>query len=268
MPAVEICSERSAAGMMVSARRHVVVGQEHDLQQAAHGRVGIDDLGDVDGELDDELGLRVARRRLAGEDLDPGREVDGRVGADRVVARDRLEDVEQLALVFVDALDLHVEHRVGIDALVRADRRSMRASASLVALAAPAATRSWSGRIVRVRGEALERRDSRRARARRACERMMSARSGLHSISQRRKRDAVGLVGDAVGIDRVEVVEHRLAHQVGVQRRDAVDLVRADKGEVAHAHPAAAVLVDQRDRRQQARDRRSRAAARCRDARR
>ena len=97
---------------MISARRDVVVGQKHDLQQAAHGRIGIDDLGDVDGELDDELGLSVARGRLAGEDLDPGREVDGRIGADGVVARDRLEHVEQLALVFVDPLDLHVEHRV------------------------------------------------------------------------------------------------------------------------------------------------------------
>ena len=69
------------------------------------------------GELDDQLGLRVARRRLAGEDLHARHEVDRRIGADGVVARDRLENVEQLALVFVDALDLHVEQRVGIDAL-------------------------------------------------------------------------------------------------------------------------------------------------------
>ena len=30
--------------------------------------------------------------------------------------------------------------------------------------------------------------------------------------------------------------------------RDAVDAVRADEGEVAHAHPPAAAFVDQRDR--------------------
>ncbi len=64
--------------------------------------------------------------------------------------------------------------------------------------------------------------------------------------------DAVGLVDDAAGIDGVEVAEHRLAHQVGVQGRDAVDLVRADEGQVAHAHAPPGVLVDQRDRRQQA----------------
>src|SRR5205814_5604961 len=43
--------------------------------------------------------------------------------------------------------------------------------------------------------------------------------------------DAVGLVGDAAGIKMVEVVEDRVPHQVGMHRRDAVDAVRADKGE-------------------------------------
>jgi hypothetical protein len=33
MPAVEICSDRSAAGIMISAKRHIVVGHEHDLEQ-------------------------------------------------------------------------------------------------------------------------------------------------------------------------------------------------------------------------------------------
>ncbi len=46
----------------------------------------------------------------------------------------------------------------------------------------------------------------------------------------------------------VEIVEHGLAHQVRMHRRDAVDAVRADEGELAHAHAAAALLVDQRDR--------------------
>ena len=64
--------------------------------------------------------------------------------------------------------------------------------------------------------------------------------------------DAVGLVDDAAGIDRIEAMEHGLAHQVGVERRDAVDLVRADEGEVAHSHPPAGVLVDHRNRGEQA----------------
>ena len=45
----------------------------------------------------------------------------------------------------------------------------------------------------------------------------------------------------------MQVGEHRLLHQLGVQRRDAVDAVRADEGEIAHAHAPLAALVDQRD---------------------
>ena len=46
----------------------------------------------------------------------------------------------------------------------------------------------------------------------------------------------------------VEIVEHGLLHQVGMHRRDAVDAVRADEGELPHPHPAAGLLVDQRHR--------------------
>ncbi len=60
--------------------------------------------------------------------------------------------------------------------------------------------------------------------------------------------DAVGLVGDALGIEMMQIVEHGLLHQVGMHRGHAVDAMRADEGELAHPHPAAALLVDQRDR--------------------
>ena len=89
-----------------------VIRHEHHFQPVADHRIGIDHRGDVVGELDDQLGALVARRRLAGEDLHPRHPVLLRLRADRLVERDRLQDVEQLALVFVDALDLHVEQRV------------------------------------------------------------------------------------------------------------------------------------------------------------
>ena len=73
-------------------------------------------LRDVVGELDDQLGVVIARRRLAAEELHARHPVALRMRADLVVERDRLDDVEQLALVFVDALDLDVEQRRGIDA--------------------------------------------------------------------------------------------------------------------------------------------------------
>ena len=61
------------------------------------------------------------------------------------------------------------------------------------------------------------------------------------------ERDAVGLVDNAVGVDPVEVAEDRLLHEVGVQRRHAVDASRPEEGEVAHPHVAGLVLLDQRD---------------------
>src|SRR6201996_7624237 len=60
--------------------------------------------------------------------------------------------------------------------------------------------------------------------------------------------DAVGLVVDAAGIEMIEIVEHGLLHQVGMHRRDAVDAVRSDKGQLSHPHPPARLLVDQRYR--------------------
>jgi hypothetical protein len=51
---------------------------------------------------------------------------------------------------------------------------------------------------------------------------------------------------------RSEVAEHRFLHQVGMQRRDAIHLVRAHEGEMRHADaPARDILADQRDRGEQ-----------------
>ena len=94
----------------------------------------------------------------------------------------------------------------------------------------------------------------------------MSAKSRIALDQPAAKGDAVGLVDDAAGIDRVEGMEHGLAHEIGVERRDAVDLVRADEGEVAHSHPPAGVFVDQRYRGEQALIDESAPSRRCPDA--
>ena len=169
--------------------------------------------------------------------------------ADLVVERDRLEDVEELALVFVDALDLDVEQRRRDRPRCRAGRAMRLASRALLARLT-AAKRVLERGVV---GEARRGRSSAsissRKRVADRLARSASVRPGLHCDQPAPRRDAVGLVVDAVGIERVQVGEHRLLHQLGVQRRDAVDRVRADEGEIAHAHAPAAVLVDQRDRR-------------------
>src|SRR5207302_8680926 len=46
-----------------------VVGEERDLQAPGDHRIVIDGVGDVVDELDDQLGVAIARRRLAGQDF-------------------------------------------------------------------------------------------------------------------------------------------------------------------------------------------------------
>ncbi len=98
----------------------IVVRQERDLQAPGDHRIVVDDVGDVVDQLDDQLGVAIARRRLAGEDFHARHPVALRLVLDRVIQRDGFKDVEQLPLVFVDALDLDVEQRRRIDLDVEA----------------------------------------------------------------------------------------------------------------------------------------------------
>ena len=61
---------------------------------------------------DDQLGLVITGRRLAGEDFHPWHPVDFRFGTNRLIQRDGVQQVEQLAFVFVDSLGLDVEDRI------------------------------------------------------------------------------------------------------------------------------------------------------------
>ena len=65
MPAVEICSRQVGRRHDDLGQAHIVVRHEHHLQQPAHRRIAIDDPRDIVGKLDDQLGVVVARRRLA-----------------------------------------------------------------------------------------------------------------------------------------------------------------------------------------------------------
>ena len=93
--------------------RHVVVGIEDHLQLVLHRGVRVDHARDVVDALDDRLRHDIAWRGLAADDDQARHQVGAVAAADAVVQVDRVQHVEQLALVLVDALDLHVEHHVG-----------------------------------------------------------------------------------------------------------------------------------------------------------
>ena len=81
------------------------------------GGIAVDGAGQVVDELDDELGQVVGRRRLAGEEERPRRHLEVRILAQPVVEHHDAQRIEQLPLVFVDALDLAIEDGVRVHRL-------------------------------------------------------------------------------------------------------------------------------------------------------
>src|SRR5882762_3286856 len=94
--------------------RDGVFGQEQDVQPPARHGIVVDRGREVVEELDDQLCKPVARRRLAREQKRPRRHLQVWIVTQPVVKHDDPQGIEQLPLVFVDALDLTVEHRSGI----------------------------------------------------------------------------------------------------------------------------------------------------------
>ncbi len=72
-------------------------------------------MSDLVDEFDDVLGHHVTRRRLAADDDHPRRTLAMLAALDPIVQMNRVQHVEQLALVLVDSLDLHVEQHIRID---------------------------------------------------------------------------------------------------------------------------------------------------------
>ena len=65
--------------------------------------------------MDDLLGHVVRRGGLAGEDDATRRCVVSQAVQDGVVVGNHMQHVQQLPLVFVNTLDLHVEQAVGVE---------------------------------------------------------------------------------------------------------------------------------------------------------
>src|SRR5207244_2117032 len=95
----------------------VVLGQEQDLETATDRRVSVNDAGHVADQLDDKLSQPVGRRRLASKEAGARRHLQRGMVAQPVIEHDDVQEVEQLALVLMNAFDLAVEERVWVDAL-------------------------------------------------------------------------------------------------------------------------------------------------------
>ncbi|KAF5040732.1 hypothetical protein DSECCO2_530350 [anaerobic digester metagenome] len=209
----------------------------------AHAFVAVDDAGEAADEVDDFLGFEIAGRGLAGEEIHARHGRDIAVLGQAQVVVDDVHDVEELALVFVDALGLDVEDGVrGED-----DARGPGDETGQVFLVGAFDGHEFlAERGVFGQGdeflEPVEVLDPGVADG--LGDERGQARVGL--VQPAARGDPVGFVVELARPQGGVIREEHFLDQFGVQPRDAVDGMGADHGEVGHAHLFAVSFIDQR----------------------
>ena len=231
-----------AGGDQPFGERGAILGQKHHLHPAADRPVAVDREGKIVDELDDQLGKPVGGRGLAGEEERPRRHGEVRVVAQPVVKHDDPQRIEQLPLVLVNPLDLAVED--GIRAYLLAGRRLEPGSEARLGLALGLPEGVAKTSIAGKRRKPAELTEvgnpigadglGDRASQGRVCQQQPAPR-----------RDAVGLVVEALGKHFGQVLDRLGAEQLGVNRGHAVGAVRADDRQVGHADLPRGALFDQ-----------------------
>ena len=104
-----------ARGHQMLGEGHAVILQKDDLQSPAAQRIAVDLVRQRIDEVDDALGDRVARRGLRAEEEGPRLQLHARIVLQFLVQINDVHGVEQLTLVLMQALDLHVKDGVGVE---------------------------------------------------------------------------------------------------------------------------------------------------------
>ena len=225
------------------AKGDVVVGQKHHLEPIFDGGVVVDHIPHGGDEFDHQLGHEVAWSRLAAKDEGARNHIQVGILLDALVEGDDVEDIEVLALVFVDALYLHVKHGIGVDgnARVLADVAG-KILLDVVLNLSPIFSESGIvgvafdlAQLIHVLQPAVAN--------------FFGVEGGEAGVGQGNPAaggDAIGDVADFAGEHLMEVLEDGLFHQFRMQRRHAVDGIAAQAGQVRHPHIAMARFVNQR----------------------
>ena len=93
LPAVEICSDRSAARVDVLAVLDVVVRKKDYLDEIPDFGIAIDHFTDRIDKFDDQLSYEVARRGLTAEDEGARRDRECPIVFDAEVESDDMKDI-------------------------------------------------------------------------------------------------------------------------------------------------------------------------------
>ena len=220
----------------VLSRGDVVVVDEDDLDRLGDHGVVVDELSDGVDELDDGLGPDVAGGGLGTEDEDALGHLQRRVLLHPEVQVQDVQGVEELALVLVQALDLDVEDGVRVDLHALASGHPG-SEVHLVGvldlrqavqdgLVCGVGVLSQDGQVphplVRA-GDLVQQGGQTRV-----------------ALAQPAARGhAIGLVVEALGPDRVPLLEGVTLDDLGVQRGHAVDGVGGVAGDPGHVDHAA-----------------------------
>ena len=188
-------------------------------------------MGDDVDEADRFLGFAVAGSGLAAKEEGPRRDLEFRVVLQEVVQVQDVQDVQGLALVQVDALDLDVEDRVRPH--VRIVAVADVAGQDFLAVLFDPRQLFLEGRVVGKGHEVLE---LRRRPAPAVTDGIVDERRQLRIgfDEPAAMRNAVGLVREAVREARVELVQRRILEDLRMDFGDAVDAVAAEDGQMSH----------------------------------
>ena len=213
--------------------RNPVVGQKSDLEQIADIRVVVDHPGNIIDQFDNRLGHGVTGGRLAADQHTARRPIYNIPPLDPVIKMNNMENVEQLAFVLVNPLDLHIEHglRIEINTAVGLDQLSQTQLVFIFDLLPALLESPIPGQLF----ELLQ----------------------LHQIDHPSVADAVAdqptqplvapsqpaALGDTVGLvvellrpQLVKITKQPRLQQCGMQFGNAVDREAADDRQVGHPH--------------------------------
>ena len=222
-----------------------VVRDEDDLQLATDAGIMVHLRGEgVDG-VDDVFGEVVAGSGLGTENEDTRGDVEVRVVEELAIQTDDVDEIEMLALVFVQSLDLHIEERIGADADAAAILNDLGEAHFVAAFDVVEALLEGA-----VGGEFFEAAELRGVFEPAGADGLGDEGGELRiaHIEPAAEGDAIGEIEEALGEKLVELGEEPLAEQTRVQRGDAVRGVGTEHAHVGHAHGfVAAAFLDERE---------------------
>ena len=188
-------------------------------------------MGDDVDEADRFLGFAVAGSGLAAKEEGPRCNLEFRVILQEVIQVKDVKDVQGLALIQVDALDLDVEDRVRphVRIIAVADVTGQ----DILAFLLDPRQLFLEGRVIGKRHEVLE---LRRRPAPAVPDGFVDERGqlGIGFDEPAAMGNAVGLIGEAVREARIELVQRRILEDLRMDFGDTVDAVAAEDGQMGH----------------------------------